>query len=57
MVDKGLARGGIARVPEGDDLENAVAGLPPVAGSGEDDSLARAFFSPAEDLRCFYCLS
>lgn len=34
VVDKGLARGGVARVREGDDLEDAVAGLPPDAGSG-----------------------
>lgn len=35
VVDKGLARGGVGRVPEGEDLEDAVAGLPPDRGSGE----------------------
>ncbi|CAM9104254.1 unnamed protein product, partial [Scytosiphon promiscuus] len=34
VVDKGLARGGVSRVPEGEDLEDAVAGLPPDSGSG-----------------------
>lgn len=37
MVDKGLARGGVGRVPEGEDLEDAVAGLPPESGSGEHE--------------------
>lgn len=35
VVDKGLARGGVGRVPEGEDLEDAVAGLPPDRGPGE----------------------
>eukprot|EP00903_Cladosiphon_okamuranus_P008926 g8544.t1 len=34
VVDKGLAQGGVARVPEGEDLEDAVAGLPPDSGPG-----------------------
>lgn len=35
VVDKGLARGAVGRVPDGEDLEDAVAGLPPVSGSGK----------------------
>lgn len=35
VVDKGLARGGVGRVPEGEDLEDAVAGLPSDSGPGE----------------------
>ncbi|CBN76796.1 RBEL1, Ras superfamily GTPase [Ectocarpus siliculosus] len=34
VVDKGLAQGGKGRVPEGEDLEDVVAGLPPDHGSG-----------------------
>ncbi|CAM9220849.1 unnamed protein product [Ectocarpus sp. 8 AP-2014] len=33
VVDKGLAQGGKGRVPEGEDLEDVVAGLPPDHGS------------------------
>lgn len=29
VVDRGLARGGVSRVPEGGTLEDAIAGLPP----------------------------
>lgn len=35
VVDKGLAQGGKGRVPEGEDLEDVVAGLPPDHGSGK----------------------
>ncbi|CAN0386353.1 unnamed protein product, partial [Ectocarpus sp. 12 AP-2014] len=35
VVDKGLAQAGKNRVPEGEDLEDVVAGLPPDHGSGE----------------------
>lgn len=38
VVDKGLARGGVGRVPEGEDLEDAVAGLPPHSGPGEHEA-------------------
>ncbi|CAN0095768.1 unnamed protein product, partial [Ectocarpus sp. 12 AP-2014] len=34
VVDKGLAQAGKGRVPEGEDLEDVVAGLPPDHGSG-----------------------
>lgn len=37
VVDKGLARGGVARVTGDDNLEDAVAGLPPEHDSGIHD--------------------
>lgn len=50
VVDKGLARGGVGRVPEGEDLEDAVAGLPPDSGSGEHEGEHALVFRRARGL-------
>lgn len=35
VVDRGLAHGGVGRIPEGGKLEDAVAGLPPDKDTGD----------------------
>lgn len=45
VVDRGLARGGVSRVPEDGSLEDAIAGLPADSGSG--NTVVAFFLRPA----------